>query len=126
MRCLIIAERPPPGRSLGGSADRRSCEPGGRLRHAPIPDACEQARPYRFYLEPEGTVLAIHEHVFRRTTSGKTFEGFGGLYERHNSPVVWMSASEAYLLLCQRISEAEARRRHPALFERLDAETSPN
>jgi hypothetical protein len=84
--------------------------------------ASAAADPFGFYLEPDGTVLAVHTSLYRQSSEGKIYEGFGALYSQANSPVVWTSISEDYLRLCRKISQREARHRHPALFARLDAD----
>jgi hypothetical protein len=80
------------------------------------------ADPFGFYLEPDGTVLAVHTSVYRQSSEGKIYEGFGALYSQANSPVVWTSISEDYLGLCRKITRREARQRHPALFARIEAD----
>jgi hypothetical protein len=75
---------------------------------------------YRFYLEPDGTVAAVDLRC--HSARGSAYYGFGAVYARCNSPVAWTRFSPAYFQLCAEISADEARRRHPALFERIDAE----
>ncbi len=77
---------------------------------------------YAFYLEPDGTVLAVDFSLYRETPHGRVFEGYGAVYARHNSPVAWTCFSAAYLDLCIRVSRGEAARRHPALLERIEQE----
>ena len=89
---------------------------------------------FDFYAETDpkgrdaGTVVAVH-----RPTSDLAlyahgcYEGLAGITTRDESapsgpPVTWLAISAAYLdRRCRPISEAEARRVHPALFHRLGA-----
>ena len=51
-------------------------------------------------------------------------EGFVPIYETIDSPVCWSSASLEYIRIrCVRVSESLARKLHPELFRRLDAQT---
>jgi hypothetical protein len=50
-------------------------------------------------------------------------EALGALIAEPNSPVVGTSVSLAFLRAkCKRVSEARARKVHPALFQRIDAD----
>lgn len=90
---------------------------------------------YRFYREAAspadkragrtiGTVFAVF--VPEQVTygpAGACVAGIGGVYDRPDSPVCGTDAAVAYLRThCTRISEAEARALHPALFTVLDHE----
>ena len=106
---------------------RRRPSPVDLLRDRPPTGHAEsrgQGTPYGYYLEPEGTVLAIHRSFYRTRSGGRIYEGYGALYPYANSRVVWTSVSDEYLRHCRRISEQEARRRHPALFERIEVEAA--
>jgi len=96
----------------------------------------------RFYLEHKspkdkrkgshcGTVFAAFDTMgddFKPRFDGEGYyvlDGLGAVFAEPNSPVASTAASTDYLhQKCKRISEAEAREIHPALFERLDAEES--
>ncbi len=84
----------------------------------------------RFYLEftdkskckPGGTVVAALMLNGSYRSSGKVcYEAIAGLFDRPNSPVAGTGVACDYLCQkCKRISQAQARTIHPALFERLD------
>lgn len=92
-------------------------------------------RNIRFYLEHEspshkrkgnhlGTVFAAHVHDNGRFVLTTTYfvEGMAAVFNRPDSPVESTAADREYLRkCCKRISEAEAREIHPALFARLDS-----
>ena len=83
----------------------------------------------RFYLEFAdtskrqcvGTVVAALVLNGAYWSSGVLcYEALAGLFEQPNSPVAGTGVALDYLRRkCQRISEANARTIHPALFERL-------
>ncbi len=90
---------------------------------------------FRFYLEYETTTLknkatrkALGYHMgtvcavlLGTSPSSELLEGFGGIYEYGNCPVVWSAISREYIeKYCKRISEKQAREIHPDLFKRLD------
>ena len=85
----------------------------------------------RFYLEfkdkskrkPGGTVVAALVLNGTYWSSGRCcYEAIAALFDRPNSPVAGTGVALDYLReKCKRISEANARSIHPALFERLDA-----
>ena len=84
----------------------------------------------RFYLEftdkskrqSGGTVVAALVLNGSYWSSGRLcYEAIAALFEQPNSPVAGTGVAVDYLRRkCKRISEAKARRIHPALFERLD------
>ena len=85
----------------------------------------------RFYLEhkdkskrqPGGTVVAALVLNGTYWSSGRCcYEAVAALFDWPNSPVAGTGVALDYLReKCKRISEANARSIHPALFERLDA-----
>lgn len=93
-------------------------------------------RGFRFYLEyasaadkrkgkHAGNVFALcldEKPQYSRDALGNwTQGGFGSVFAWSDSPVCYCATSlERLRKECKRISEAEARRIHPALFERLD------
>ena len=84
----------------------------------------------RFYLEftdparrqSGGTVVAALVLNGSYWSSGRLcYEAVAALFDRANSPVAGTGVALEYLRQkCKRISEAEARTIHPALFERVD------
>ena len=84
----------------------------------------------RFYLEfrdkskrqSSGTVVAALVLNGSYWSSGRVcYEAVAALFGRPNSPVAGTGVALDYLRQkCKRVSEAEARIIHPALFERLD------
>jgi hypothetical protein len=92
---------------------------------------------YRFYLEHhdakakregkhDGNVVALFldEHnrpVLNRSGSFVFYEGYAAVYSFPNAGVNFNKIDPCYLREhCKRISEAEAREIHPALFARLE------
>ena len=69
-----------------------------------------------------GTIVAALVCNGHYLSSGKVcFEALAGVFDQPNSPVAGTGVACDYLRQnCKRISEAEARSLHPALFERLD------
>lgn len=84
----------------------------------------------RFYQEfrdnskrqPGGTVVAVLVlNGGYWSSSTWCYEAIAALFDQPNSPVAGTGVARDYLRLrCKRISEAQARTIHPALFERLD------
>ncbi len=84
----------------------------------------------RFYLEfrdkskrqSSGTVVAALVLNGSYRSSGRVcYEAIAGLFDQANAPVAGTGVALDYLRQkCKRISEAQARITHPALFERLD------
>jgi hypothetical protein len=94
-------------------------------------------RGYRFYLEHDsptekrkgkhrGTVFALSVKSplrYDKHADGKWCqEGAGSVFNTPNSPVCWCETSIKRLRdVCKKISEAEARKIHPALFQHLES-----
>ena len=89
---------------------------------------------FDFYAETDpdghdaGTVAAVHRPSSDAAlVAHGCFEGLAGIstrdaHEPDGPAVSWLSIAPAYLdRRCRAITEAEARRIHPALFVRLDA-----
>ena len=84
----------------------------------------------RFYLEftdkskrqPGGNVVAVLTLNGAYWSSGKVcYEALAALFEQPDSPVAGSGVALDYLRQrCRRVSEAQARAIHPALFKRLD------
>ena len=84
----------------------------------------------RFYLEftdrskhqSGGTVVAVLALNGAYWSSGKLcYEAIAALFEQPDSPVAGTGVALDYLRQrCRRVSEAQARAIHPALFQRLD------
>jgi hypothetical protein len=84
----------------------------------------------RFYLvfkdkskrQPGGNVVAVLALNGAYWSSGKLcYEAIAALFEQPDSPVAGTGVALDYLRQrCQRVSEAQARATHPALFQRLD------
>ena len=84
----------------------------------------------RFYLEftdrskriSGGNVLAALALNGRYWSEGRScYEAIAALFDQPNAPVAGTGVSLDYLRqTCKRISEGEARKIHPKLFERLD------
>ncbi len=84
----------------------------------------------RFYQEfrdnskrqPGGTVVAALVFSDGYWSGGVwCYEAIAALFDQPNSPVAGTGVARDYLRRrCKRISEAQARTIHPALFERLD------
>ena len=88
---------------------------------------------YRFYLEfgsqsakrknqHRGTVFAAHvESKPHKSGDQWCQEGAGAVFDAPDSGVCWCAASCEYLRQnCKRISEQEARKIHPRLFQYLE------
>lgn len=72
-----------------------------------------------------GNVIALFYDSWRvgEPHQGRLTEAIAAIFCRPNSRVAPISVADTVLWeRCKRISEAEARVIHPALFERLDAE----
>lgn len=74
-----------------------------------------------------GTVAAVHRDDSRAALSlHGCYEGWAGITARHPSApsgpaVSWLAISPAYLdARCHRVTQAQARAIHPALFEPID------
>lgn len=88
-------------------------------------------RGVRFYLEHESSAAkrrgeftgnAVAVYVDLEDGQGN-FDAVGAVFPHCNSAVASTGASREYLRrYCKRISEGEARRIHPRLFEYLDEE----
>jgi len=84
----------------------------------------------RFYLEfqdkskrqPGGNIVAVLALNGAYWSSGSLcYEAIAALFEQPDSPVAGTGVALDYLRQrCQRVSEAQARAIHPALFKRLD------
>ena len=98
------------------------------------PSATYPPRAFDFYAETDdegrdaGTVAAVHQSASAAALAVHgCFEGLAGITGRDerepDGPAVsWLAIAPAYLDgRCRRVTEAEARRIHPALFSRLDA-----
>lgn len=59
----------------------------------------------------------------RELFNGESYDCFAGIFDHPDSDVATSGVSPEYLReRCRRISEQEARRIHPRLFQRLDAD----
>ena len=107
----------------------------------PAPHTAPHYAPsaFDFYAETDGdgrdvgTVAAVHRHSSDAALIVHgCYEGLAGITGREASApsgpsVAWLAIAPAYLdARCRPVTEAEARRIHPALFERIDrAEVGP-
>lgn len=71
---------------------------------------------------PTGNIVAVEREYSRwdKFAGSFVYEAVGALFSRPNSPVAGTSVAQSYIdSNCRKVTEDEARRVHPRLFEYL-------